>query len=97
MANSWRITPDIIEAQTSPGRHWWVDMIISNDMPNWVWRSDNSIQVLNHGWWEENYDDVKQWLIEQELSTHITFQGSEKIHIKNITPEFKTLFTLRWR
>jgi len=35
--------------------------------------------------------------MEQAGITHLTFQGDVKIHTKNLTPELKTLFTLRWK
>jgi hypothetical protein len=68
-----------------------------NDLPDWTWDDKNNIVIINRDWFNDNYKEIKEWFMEQAGITHLTFQGDVKIHTKNLTPELKTLFTLRWK
>ncbi len=93
----WRISPeDGYTIQTHNGVEWCDDWS-PNDLPDWTWDEDDNIVVINRKWLDDNYKEIHKWLLEQQTFPHLTFQGSSKIHIKNVTPEFKTMFTLRWK
>jgi hypothetical protein len=62
---------------------------------NWVWEGDHII-ILNRTWFNDNYAEIKDWFVKQCLITHLTFEGSSRIHVTGISPELKTMFTLRW-
>lgn len=64
---------------------------------DWTWDKDDNIVVENREWFDNNYIEIKEWFMEHANITHLTFQGSVKIHIKHLTPELKTMFTLRWK
>ena len=93
--NDWRISPEdgySIQVQRA-GK--WANTWHPNDLPDWTW-VDDTIIILHREWFDNNYIEIKEWFVEQCLITHLTFEGSSKIHIKGITPELKTMFTLRW-
>jgi len=63
----------------------------------WTWDNDDNIVIRNREWFNDNYIEIHKWLVEYQTYPHLTFEGSSKIIIKDVTPELKTMFTLRWR
>jgi hypothetical protein len=100
----WRISPEdghSIQFKNNETHSFneWVDVLKPSDLPDlsdWAWEDDDII-ILNRTWFDDNYAEIKDWFVEQCLITHLTFEGSSRIHVKGITPELKTMFTLRWK
>lgn len=63
---------------------------------DWEWDGDDVV-IINREWFDDNYIEIKKWFTEQAYLTHLTFQGSSRIHVKFMTPALKTMFTLRWK
>ena len=93
--NDWRISPEDGYSIQVHRAGKWANPWHPNDLPDWAW-VDDTIIIHHREWFDNNYIEIKEWFVEQCLITHLTCEGSSKIHIKGITPELKTMFTLRW-
>jgi hypothetical protein len=65
-------------------------------MNNWVWKGDEII-IENREWFNNNYVEIKEWFTERMLLTHLSFEGTSRIIVRDITPEIKTMFTLQFK
>jgi hypothetical protein len=95
--NEWRISPeDGYSIQTFRNNEW-VDNWSQNDLPDWVWDDEDNIVVINREWFNDNYIEIKEWFTERMLLTHLSFEGTSRIIVRDITPEIKTMFTLQFK
>jgi len=94
----WRVSPEDGYGIQIYENGKWVDSWSLDNLPDWTWDNDDNIVIINRKWFDDNYVEIHKSLVEyHQTYPHLTFEGSSKIHIKDVTPEFKTMFTLRWK
>ena len=61
---------------------------------SWVWKR-NTVNINDNMWWDINKFEIFDWLLAQSIKWR--WKSPHELHLIKLSPELKTMFTLRWK